>query len=112
MVKVSDLAQEKLHEYMTQNNISSPLRIAVMNGGCSGPALGLAIDEKGDLDEVVSMDPLTFLIDKNLLKECGEVAIDFIDAGPKSGFSISSTNPLPGGGGCNPNSCGSGGCGW
>ena len=109
MVQVSDLALEKLSEYMNQNNITTPIRITVM-GGCSGPALGLAVDEKKDSDEVVVMDKLTFLIEENLSKECGDVAIDFVDAGPKSGFSITSTNPLQGAG-CNPNSCGSGGCG-
>ncbi|MBM9604966.1 IscA/HesB family protein [Desulfopila inferna] len=112
MVDVTTLAQEKLNEYMLQNNISSPLRVMLMEGGCSGPALGLALDEEKKSDDVTTLDELTFLIEKNLLSECGEVSIDFVDAGSQSGFSITSSNPLPGAGsGCHSGSCGSGGCG-
>jgi len=51
---------------------------------------------------------LTFLVDNNLLETCGAIKIDFIDAGMRSGFSISSTNPIGGGGGCSSSaSCGS-----
>ena len=112
MLDVSDLANEKLVEYMKSNNISSSLRLAVMQGGCSGPALGLALDEVKETDESFVKEDLTFLVEKGLLEQCGTIKVDFVDAGPRSGFSISSTNPLPGAGdSCNPNSCGSGGCG-
>lgn len=112
MLDVSDLANVKLNEYMKSNNLSSSLRVAVMQGGCSGPALGLALDEVKDTDESFVKEDLTFLVEKGLLEQCGTISIDYVDAGPRSGFSISSTNPLPGAGdGCNPNSCGSGGCG-
>jgi len=49
---------------------------------------------------------LTFLVDNNLLDTCGAIKIDFIDAGMRSGFSISSDKPI-GGGGCNSGSCSS-----
>lgn len=112
MLDVSDLANVKLNEYMKSNNLSSSLRVAVMQGGCSGPALGLALDETKDTDESFVKEDLTFLVEKGLLEQCGTISIDYVDAGPRSGFSISSTNPLPSAGdGCNPNSCGSGGCG-
>ncbi len=112
MLDVTDLANEKLIEYMKLNNISSSLRVAVMQGGCSGPALGLAIDDVKEADESFVKQDLTFLVEKGLLEQCGTISVDFVDAGPSSGFSISSANPLPGaGGGCNTGSCGSGGCG-
>jgi Fe-S cluster assembly iron-binding protein IscA len=49
---------------------------------------------------------LKFLVDSDLLDRCGSVKVDFIEAGYRSGFSITATNPLGGG------SCGIGGsCG-
>jgi iron-sulfur cluster assembly accessory protein len=106
---VADMAAEKLKEYFVQNNINSPLRVALMQGGCSGAALGLALDEQKDNDEVFLKNDLTFLIEKGLLGLCGSVNVEYVDAGPRSGFSITSANPV-GGGGCG-GSCSSGSCG-
>ncbi len=50
---------------------------------------------------------MTFLVDSNLLETCESIKVDFIDAGMRSGFSISSAKPV-GGGGCSSSaSCGS-----
>ena len=112
MLDVSDLANEKLIEYVKSNNISSKLRVAVMQGGCSGPSLGLALDDEKETDKSFVKQNLTFLVEKDLLEQCGTISVNYVDAGPRSGFSISSANPLPGAGdGCNSGSCGSGGCG-
>ena len=102
-------AVTKLKEYMEQNNITSALRIALMQGGCSGPSLGLALDEPKDNDRTFENNGLKFLVEKGLLETCGSIKVEFIDAGPRSGFGITSKIPLPGGGGCG-GSCGSGSC--
>jgi len=70
----------------------------------------LALDEPKENDETFTEDDLTFLVEKDLLNSCGNIKVDFIDAGYRSGFSITSTNPV-GGGGCSSGSCGSGSCG-
>lgn len=111
MVEVTDLAVENLKAYMQENKIDSALRIALMQGGWSGPSLGLALDEPKESDATYDHNGLKFLIDNNLLTTCGNVRVDFIDAGMRSGFSISSTNPVGGGSSCDSGSCGSGGCG-
>jgi HesB-like selenoprotein len=112
MLDVSELANEKLLEYMKANNISSSLRVALMQGGCSGPSLGLALDEEKETDESFVKQDLTFLVEKSLLEQCGAISVDYVDAGSRSGFNISTTTPLPGAGnGCSSGSCGSGGCG-
>jgi iron-sulfur cluster assembly protein len=72
----------------------------------------LALDEPKESDAKYEQDGLTFLVDNSLLDSCGSIKVDFMDAGMRSGFSISSTNPLSngGGGGCSSEGCGSG-CG-
>ncbi len=110
---VTDQAVEKLKEYLEQNNISSALRIALMQGGWAGPSLGLALDEPKDNDKVYDQDDLTFLVEEGLMDTCGSIRVEFIDAGPRSGFGITSTNSIGNSGsGCSSGSCGSGGCGW
>jgi iron-sulfur cluster assembly accessory protein len=112
MLDVTAQANEKLVGYMKENNITSALRVVLMQGGCSGPTLGLALDEQKPLDEMFQKQDLTFLIEKNLLQQCSDIKIDYLDAGSRSGFSISSSSPPPGvGSGCSSGSCGSGGCG-
>jgi len=112
MLEITTQASKKLIEYMQTNNISSSLRIALMQGGCSGPSLGLALDEKKITDELFTRPNLTFLVEKDLLQQCGGITVDYAEAGNRSGFTITSTKPLPQtGGGCNSGSCGSGGCG-
>ena len=112
MLEVTDLANTKLLEYLKSNNISSSLRVALMQGGCSGPSLGLALDEQKATDETFDRQDLTFIVEKSLMQLCGTILVDYVDAGSRSGFAISATNPLPvTGGGCSSGSCGSGGCG-
>lgn len=114
MIAVTEIALQKLINYFNENNISSSLRIALMQGGCSGTTLGLAIDDAKEDDFIESFDELTILIDKNLLEQCRSVSVDFIESGSRAGFSITSSDPIPGAGaGCmsGSGSCGSGGCG-
>ena len=113
MLEVTELAISNLKSYMEQNNIDSALRVALMQGGWSGPSLGLALDEPKDNDTTVEESDLTFLVDNELMASCGGIKIDFVESGMRSGFSITSKIPIAGaGGGCSSGSCGSGGCGW
>ena len=110
MFLATDLAVEKLNEYMQSNNVTSAIRVFPQAGGCSGPSLALALDEKKTSDEEFTKEGVTFLVDQGLMVQCGDITVDFIDAGTRSGFTITSSIPLPGGG-CSSGSCGSGGCG-
>jgi Fe-S cluster assembly iron-binding protein IscA len=73
--------------------------------------LGLALDEPKETDAKYEQDGLTFLVDNNLLDTCESIKIDFVDSGMRSGFSISSTKPIDGGGCSSSAGCGSSGCG-
>ena len=75
--------------------------------------MGLALDEPKDSDKVYDNDDLAFLVEEELMKSCGTINVEYVDAGPRSGFGITSTNPIGGGGGgsCSSGSCSSGSCG-
>lgn len=71
----------------------------------------MALDESKETDEIFNESDVTFLVEKSLLSTCGAIKVDFVDAGYRSGFSITSTNPIGGGGGCSSGSCATGSCG-
>ena len=71
----------------------------------------MALDEPKENDETYDNDDVKFLVDNELMKNCGDIKVDYTEAGYRSGFAISSTIPVnAGGGGCG-GSCDSGSCG-
>jgi Fe-S cluster assembly iron-binding protein IscA len=70
----------------------------------------LALDEPKESDKIFEEGGIKFLVEDSLLEKCGAVKVDFMDAGYRSGFSITSVNPLGSGGSCSSGSCG-GSCG-
>jgi iron-sulfur cluster assembly protein len=114
MLEITDLATEKLKEYLAEKNLTGPVRVTVMRG-CGGPSLGLALDDRKDSDTVVDLADLQVIMDKTLFGECGRTRVDFkLPSGcgyGGGGFVITSETPLPGGGGGCGGSCSSGGCG-
>jgi Fe-S cluster assembly iron-binding protein IscA len=118
MLAVSDLAVAKVKEYLDDNNIISAVRVGIMSGGCSGPALALALDEKKDLDQVFDCDGVRFLVDNNVTAVCGAIRVDYVEEASGcgcggsggTGFAVTSEKPLPKMGGCG-GGCSSGSCG-
>lgn len=65
--------------------------------------MAMALDEPKDTDKTYSVNGVTYMIDTDLLDRLDNVKVDFVEDGPmRTGFSITSGNPLPKG------SCGSG----
>lgn len=110
MLDITADASTKLLEYLKDNNIESAIRVFLSAGSCAGPSLALALDEQKPTDATFSLKGLHFLVENDLLSQCGTIQIAYVDAGGRSGFTINSSNPLPGGG-CSSGSCGSKGCG-
>jgi iron-sulfur cluster assembly accessory protein len=102
---VTDLAVTKLTEYLADNSIESALRIALMQGGCGGPSLGLALDEAKDNDKTYDKENLKFLVEEDLFETTGDITVDYVEAGANSGFGITSEKPVGGSSCCG--SCGS-----
>lgn len=101
MFTVTNAARNALDQHFEDKELGS-IRIYLAPGGCSGPHLGLAMDEPTDDDTVLNAEPYSFCINKELLDKTGDLTVDIC----YEGFVIETTNPL-GGGGCS--GCG-GGC--
>jgi iron-sulfur cluster assembly protein len=63
----------------------------------------LVLDEPKDNDEKYDVDGVTYLLDKDLIVQTGEIKVDFVDSGYSKGFSITSEKPVGG-----DSACGSG----
>ena len=72
----------------------------------------MALDEPKENDKVYDNDTLKFLIEESLMETCGSIKLEYIEAGPRSGFGITSTNPVGGGGGCSAGGSGGAGLAW
>lgn len=113
MLVVTQSAVENIKEYLGKNNIDSAIRV-VLQSGCSGVGLGLALDEKKDADKVFEEGGITFLVEEGIFASTGTITVDFVTATSGcgcggGGFAVRSEKPL-GGGGCG-GSCSSGSCG-
>ncbi|RJX30428.1 MAG: adhesin [Desulfurivibrio sp.] len=101
MLAMTQMANEKLKQYLDQNNLNSAIRVAAMNS-CSGQSLVLSLDEKKAGDTAIVQDEVELIIDKDLLAMLGSVTVDFVEpkgsgcgCGGGGGFSVHSANPLP-----------------
>ncbi|MGI6655997.1 MAG: IscA/HesB family protein [Desulfobulbus sp.] len=95
MFTISSLAFDKLKTYLEQNKVNSAVRILPMqNSGCVGSPLGMALDTAKETDLLYEEGTLRFLVAEDLQERCGAITIDFIEAGFRSGFSITTEHPL------------------
>lgn len=61
--------------------------------------MGLVLDEPKERDKVYDLAPLKMVIDDDLQAQLGSVSVDYTDSVWRSGFKITSSNPLGGGSG-------------
>ena len=94
MLEVTTTAQEQLGSYMKTNSLDSPIRVYLAEGGCSGAMLALALDETREGDATYEAGELTFVMEQGLKDMAGEVKVDFVEMNGRSGFLVSSQNPL------------------
>jgi len=103
MLTVTDKASEVIKDFLKDKKTGAAIRV-FLNMGCSGPSLGMGLDETNtEADEVISAGGTTFVIEKELLSQVKPINIDFITTPQGSGFKL--TSSLPEGGGCGSCSC-------
>jgi iron-sulfur cluster assembly protein len=90
MFEVSDKAGEAIKQYLEGNIGTASVRITKVMGGCSGPSLGMALDEPQENDEVFNEKGISFIIEKELYQEVQPINIEFIESPTGAGFMINS----------------------
>jgi Fe-S cluster assembly iron-binding protein IscA len=98
MITVSKTAQEQVKAYFEGKEVQ-PVRIFLNNGGCGGPSLAMALDEKQAEDVVFTQGDVAYIMEKTLFEKAKPVRVDYAGMG----FNLSSSLELSSGCG----SCGS-----
>ena len=89
MFTVSEKANEMMQEYFQEKKLAPSLRINLLQGGWSGPSLGLALDEPREDDQVFKEKGFTFAVNKELFEQVKPIHIDFVSTPQGSGYKIS-----------------------
>ena len=95
MIQVTKNAQEQIAAFFEANNSKArSVRVYVHEGGWSGSALALALDEPKDSDHVSEHDSVKYIVDDQLMIKVGGITINFIQQGMRSGFSMTCVNSI------------------
>ena len=93
---VTDIAQTRLHDLVGAKAAESnqAIRIFAQGGGCacSGARFGMGLDAAGEDDAVITVGPLTFIVDKMSAPILEDASIDYIEDVMQQGFSITAPN--------------------
>ena len=93
MVTLTDIAAQKVHEFMSGQGAEGEigLRVGVRGGGCSGFQYALALDTQRDDDHVYDSGGVRVLVDPASLTYVEGSTVDFTESFQGSGFEV--TNP-------------------
>ena len=100
MLTVTPAATKQIRVF-SEGKEPAPVRVFIHSGGCGGPQLAMAFDEIKNGDEVIEIDGITFVVEKELIEAVKPISVTFQEEG---GFAVESSLQL-GGGGCS--GCGS-----
>ena len=109
MFQVTDTASQALTEAIANASKKGHLVIYLQGMACSGPALGLALDENIEGLEKLESNGITAYIAprvRKYLAPYGEINIDFVDHEGQQGFVVKAGDGTQGGCSCGSSSCG------
>jgi Fe-S cluster assembly iron-binding protein IscA len=113
MIEISDIACHEINKVLImEQHKGKSLFVNFMGFGCSGPVLGLALDEPDNNYSVFKSNGIDVYIHPDLagqLKPFGGVTIDFVDNGPDQRGFVVDTKVKPQGLDCSQG-CGESGC--
>jgi iron-sulfur cluster assembly protein len=103
MLAVSERANEMISSFLAGQKDPSYIRLYLSQGCCSGPSLGMALDEPKEDDEIIKDNGVTYLIEKDLYEKVRPINIDYVESDMGSGYSI--TSAMSHGSSCGSCSC-------
>jgi iron-sulfur cluster assembly accessory protein len=99
MFTVTEKALEVIKDFIKDKKADSAVRIT-LSMGCSGPALGMVLDDPRNEDKVFEEKGTKFVIDKDIYNQAKPINVDFVDTPHGSGFKLTSSLAPAAGGSC------------
>ena len=102
MISLTDAAENKVREFVqSQSDPYTGIRLAVVEGGCSGFEYRMILESEAKKDDkVIQYQGFHVFLDQKSIPYLNGTQIDFVETPTESGFSFK-----------NPNATGSCGCG-
>jgi iron-sulfur cluster insertion protein len=89
MVTITQVAEQKIRELMTEEKDVVGLRVYVRGGGCNGYQYGMAFESKmAEDDTVIEMGDVKVIMDSQSAPLLQGAEVDYVDSVQGSGFSI------------------------
>ena len=93
MITLTPVAIDKVKSILSGQEEKDGLRIKVASGGCSGFQYRMSLEkESGSDDQILDIDGLKLLIDKQSLLYLNGTKIDYIENDSGSGFKFENPN--------------------
>ena len=89
MFEVTEQASSMIKYILKKQDRPLAVRI-VLQSGCCGASLGMALDETQENDSVFTDGGVTYVIEKDLLEKVKPIRIDFSESDAGAGFTLSS----------------------
>ena len=105
MLKITEKASEMVKDFLKDRDDIQAIRIMLSQGGCSGPALGMAVDEPRDNDQEFDDRGIKFVVEKSLYERAKPIKVDYVNSEMGSGFDITSNLPVQPSACCSSCSC-------
>jgi len=91
--EITEKASDRIKELLKDREGALSVRLTLMQDGCSGPMVGLALDGKRDDDESFEDRGITFVAEKAFFETIKPVSIDYVTTPMGEGFNITSSLP-------------------
>ena len=93
-VKLESGAGRAASQFLNEKGINRPLRIDLRFTGCCDASLCLRVDDIGEGDLYMEADGLTFIMDPEVYRLAGGVAIAYVEEKDRKGFLLTSERPV------------------
>lgn len=104
LLKITPSAGQAFGAFDWSAHAGKGVRLFVQGMGCSGPSIGMALDDPAADDEILDREGVRFLLDgqtSEILRQGGGLNVDFIDENERRGYLLTLGKP---------GDCHSGGC--
>ena len=93
-VKLGSGAGSAAGRFLEEKGLSRRLRIDLRFTGCCDASLGLRADDINGDDLYIGTGGLTFIMDPEVYRLAGEVAISYVEEAGRKGFLLTSERPV------------------
>jgi iron-sulfur cluster assembly protein len=105
MLEITEKASEMIKDFLKDRDEIQAIRIILSQGGCSGPSLGMAMDESRDDDREFDDRGIKFVVEKSLYERVKPIKVDYLSSHTGSGFNLTSNMPVQPSSCCSACSC-------